>query len=464
MSNRPSSLPRRRSPGGGPVVCILALLAGALLACSGAFAWGDDTHKAVTRGALTVLPAEMRPFFLANAEFLAAHSLDPDYIPNRTLAQRAEHFLDLDDYGTPPFAELPRDRAEAVRKFGEETVVKRGLLPWTVQREHDRLARALAAGDWADARMATAFLAHFVADIHMPLHATANYDGQATQQRGIHFRVEDELMARYHAGRVAPAQPRSITATPADWAFAELARSFDLVAPLLVAEMKARQSAPLDSDLYYAEFERLAGPILAPRVQEAASALGALLASAWTQAGKPALPPARAVAVISELPGKDPAGNLPAPAAVVKTLTEKLGAWDAIALLQTGAPRRDWRFTVPFRAAADTDPLPDFATPAGALREAVTQSLNALAQFPAADRRLVIVASGEAFAAAAPQIAKPLKDSNIRVILLLAGQSAADARAKEAANAAALTLLHPTTPDRLLPALSELWAAALAAK
>ena len=46
-----------------------------------AFGWGDETHRAVSRGAAVILPDEVRPFFLVNSDFIARHSTDPDYLP-----------------------------------------------------------------------------------------------------------------------------------------------------------------------------------------------------------------------------------------------------------------------------------------------------------------------------------------------------------------------------------------------
>jgi hypothetical protein len=88
-----------------------------------AFGWGDETHRAVARGAAVILPDEVRPFFLVNSDFIARHSTDPDYLLNRTPAQRAEHFFDIDTYGAPPFKDLPHDRAELEKKFGAAAVV-----------------------------------------------------------------------------------------------------------------------------------------------------------------------------------------------------------------------------------------------------------------------------------------------------------------------------------------------------
>ena len=40
-------------------------------------------------------------------------------------------------------------------------------------------------------------LAHFAADLHMPLHVTKNYNGQLTGNKGIHKMLEVGLAKRY---------------------------------------------------------------------------------------------------------------------------------------------------------------------------------------------------------------------------------------------------------------------------
>ena len=93
---RAGRIPRR-----GAALLLLAIL----LLAAPAFGWGDESHKALARGASAAMPQEAAPFFLTNMEFIAQHSLDPDYIPNRTPEQKAEHFLDIDAYGLP-FSEI----------------------------------------------------------------------------------------------------------------------------------------------------------------------------------------------------------------------------------------------------------------------------------------------------------------------------------------------------------------------
>ena len=263
-----------------------------------AFGWGDETHRAVARGAAVILPDEVRPFFLVNSDFIARHSTDPDYIPNRTAAQRAEHFLDIDAYGAPPFKDLPHDRAELEKKFGAAMVVERGLLPWTVNREFDRLVKAFRERDWAETRLAAAHLSHFVADATMPLHATRNYDGQLTGNNGVHRRIEVEMVARFH--NVSMVAPSGITAIgdPVEWTFQELERSLSFCPAFLKADTEARRAAPLDSEAYYLKLNDGAGEIVDARTRDAANAIAGFWLAAWQKAGRPALPPQREIVVL----------------------------------------------------------------------------------------------------------------------------------------------------------------------
>jgi len=104
-------------------------------------------------------------------------------------------------------------------------VVERGLLPWTVNREFDRLVKAFRERDWTEARLAAAHLSHFVADATMPLHATHNYDGQFTGNHGVHRRIEVEMVARYH--NVSVIAPSGITEIgPGRVAFQEIERAW----------------------------------------------------------------------------------------------------------------------------------------------------------------------------------------------------------------------------------------------
>src|SRR5687768_10088089 len=155
-------------------------------------AWGFGAHKFIMSRAIGLLPAEIRPFFEANRAFLVERSVDPDLW--RTAGWEAEaprHFVDMDAYGPYPFKDLPRDYDEAVKKHGADFVIKNGTLPWRTEEIYGKLVEAFQqkAGYSRDnIKFFSAIIVHYVGDAHVPFHAALNYDGQLTQQWGIHSR------------------------------------------------------------------------------------------------------------------------------------------------------------------------------------------------------------------------------------------------------------------------------------
>ena len=75
-----------------------------------------------------------------------------------------------------------------------------GRLPWRVVEMYDLLVAAFKAHGTGKApyaagnvRYLSAVIAHYLEDSNQPFHAVGNYDGQLTNQRGVHSRFETEL-------------------------------------------------------------------------------------------------------------------------------------------------------------------------------------------------------------------------------------------------------------------------------
>ena len=117
---------------------------------------------------------------------------------NRAIrAEAPRHFLDIDIYGPYPFVELPHNYDDAVAKFGVEIVTKRGLATWRIAEYTQLLSEAMKSGDAQKIVQTAGALAHYVEDIHMPLHVVKNYNGQLTNQHGVHQRFEDDMVDAY---------------------------------------------------------------------------------------------------------------------------------------------------------------------------------------------------------------------------------------------------------------------------
>ena len=279
-------------------VLALAALLG-LVAPVPADAWGFEAHRFIMDRAIALLPTELRPLFERNRVLLVDRSIDPDTW--RTAGfdeERKNHFLDLDweGYGSYPFADLPREYAAAVAKFGAERIAENGTVPWSVEEYHGHLRRAFEAyarrsvSGRFDILFFSAALGHYVSDAHVPFHAVVNYDGQLTGQRGIHARFESSLFERYRDRyRIAPA-PLGPVRNPRDFTFDRILEGTQLAPAILLHERDAIGARDLYDDEYYTAFFKAAWAVLERRLNESIAAVAAMIAGAWESAGRPAVP------------------------------------------------------------------------------------------------------------------------------------------------------------------------------
>ncbi len=235
------------------------------------------------------------------------HSIDPDLW--RVVGLRGElgnedpnHFLDIDDLDeAAPFTGVPRDWNAFVARYGEARATRAGRLPWRTTEIYDRLVgtfKAIGAGSSPYAadntRYLSAVIAHYVGDAHVPFHAVANYDGQLTNQRGVHARFETELVKRYWSRMThRPVAVRPVQDVKA-FVFDTLIEGARLTPAILDADRKAAAGKTVYDDAYYARFYAAARPILEARVAGATSGVASVIVAAWTDAGKPDLAPRRA--------------------------------------------------------------------------------------------------------------------------------------------------------------------------
>jgi len=276
---------------------LVVVLAAATVLVPGraAEAWGFEAHKFIVDKAIALLPPEIRPFFEKYRVTIVEHAIDPDLW--RTMGWDAEegprHFLDMDAYGPPPFAALPRDREQALKKFGPEMIAKNGLLPWRAQEIQDKLAEAFLQKQTysrENIKLYASVIAHYLSDAQVPFHAALNHDGQLTGQVGIHSRFETELFERYRDTlQVTPPAMVKI-ASVRDYAFDSLVDSFSQVPAILDADKAAIAGRDLYDDAYFAAMFARLKPMLEARLARAITATASAISSAWEQAGRPALP------------------------------------------------------------------------------------------------------------------------------------------------------------------------------
>ncbi len=150
------------------------------------FCWGFFGHRKINYYATFLLPPQMMVFYKPNIQFISEHSVAPDMRRYAIAEEGPRHYIDIDHYGKYPYENLPRNWKEAVTKFTEDTLIQHGIVPWWIQIMHRRLTDAFREKSSAKILKLSAEIGHYIADAHVPLHATKNHNGQFTNQKGIH--------------------------------------------------------------------------------------------------------------------------------------------------------------------------------------------------------------------------------------------------------------------------------------
>ena len=257
-------------------------------------AWGFEAHKFIMARVINLLPPQVRPFFEANRAVLVERAIDPDLW--RTVGWEEEnprHFVDMDAYGPYPFKDLPHDFDAAVQKHGRDFVLQNGTLPWRTEEIYTKLVEAFTqkAGYSRDnIKLFSSVIAHYASDARVPFHAALNYDGQLTQQWGIHARFESELFERYRSRlRVVPG-PVVKVENAREFIFASLTSGFPYVQQVLDADKQAVEGREVYDDGYFAKMFGTLQPVLEKRLAESITDAASLITQAWIDAGRPPLP------------------------------------------------------------------------------------------------------------------------------------------------------------------------------
>lgn len=143
--------------------------------------------------ALFTLPQELFAFYKPNIDYITEHAVDPDKRRYAVADEAPRHFIDIDHYGTYPFPALPHKWHDAVIKYSEDTLDTYGIVPWWCETMMNRLTQNFKDKDANAILRTTAELGHYIADAHVPLHCTENYNGQLTNQVGIHSFWESRI-------------------------------------------------------------------------------------------------------------------------------------------------------------------------------------------------------------------------------------------------------------------------------
>ncbi len=267
--------------------------------------WGFYAHKRVNRYAVFTLPEELVGFYKKHIDHLTEHAVDADKRRYAIKEEAPRHYIDIDHYGENPFQEMPRKWTDAVEKYSEDTLLTYGIVPWHIQTVYNRLVKAFEQKDIDYILKNSADLGHYVSDAHVPLHTTENYNGQLTNQKGIHAFWESrlpELFADNYDYLVGTAEYQY---SVLDVAWQAVESSFNSLDSVLLFDKELSREFEQDKQYSYekrgtktikvksadyslAYHTKLDG-MVERRLRLSIIAIGNLWYSAWVDAGQPIL-------------------------------------------------------------------------------------------------------------------------------------------------------------------------------
>ena len=178
-------------------------------------------------------------------------------------------------------------------------------MPWHIYRNYLQLTEAFKAKNTRRIIKLAADLGHYIADAHTPLHTTQNYNGQLTDQVGIHAFWESrlpELYSNHYSFFVGKAEYLD---DPLAEAWKIVAHSYSLVDSVLLIEARLNKTFSPDKKYVYearnnildrtysVDYSKAYHNALQGMVEEqmrsSIRVLGNFWYTAWVDAGQPIL-------------------------------------------------------------------------------------------------------------------------------------------------------------------------------
>ncbi len=190
--------------------------------------------------------------------------------------------------------------------FAKDRFSEYGILPYHLISMQRRLTKAFEDKDVKKILRLSAEFGHYIGDAHVPLHTTENYNGQLTDQVGIHGFWESripELFADkdwdYFVGKA------TYFSDPSEYYWDIVLTSHSYLDSVLLIEKDMSRTFPEDKQYCYDErlqttirtqckeyaaaYNKRMGGMVEDRMQASILAIGSAWFTAWVDAGQPDL-------------------------------------------------------------------------------------------------------------------------------------------------------------------------------
>ncbi len=132
-------------------------------------------------------------FYKTHINVITENAVNPDRRRYAVENEAARHYIDIDHYGDSSIFTMPQYWFEAVKKYSEDTLTAYGIVPWHINFMKYQLTEAFKERNVHRILTLSAEIGHYISDANVPLHTTENYNGQLTDQYGIHGFWESRL-------------------------------------------------------------------------------------------------------------------------------------------------------------------------------------------------------------------------------------------------------------------------------
>ena len=205
---------------------------------------------------------------------------------------------------TVPCIKCPRYWQDAVDKYSKDTLAAYGIVPWHINRMYYSLKDAFLLKDPERILKLSAELGHYIADAHVPLHTTENYNGQLTGQHGIHAFWESRLPELYSDDFNFFVGKAQYIENPQLAAWQAIRSSHNAVDSVLTGEKqlsermedrkysfetKGRQTVKVYSQQYSDAYYHLLDGMVERQMRAAIKMIGDFWFTAWIDGGQPDL-------------------------------------------------------------------------------------------------------------------------------------------------------------------------------
>lgn len=268
--------------------------------------WGFFGHRTINYSAVFTCPKEIFPFYKKHIVTIQNQSVNPDKRRYIIEEEAPRHYLDADFYEkSTPLDTIPHNYDSAIARYGEAAVLSHGIVPWYVITMKHRLTWAFAHGEVDQIIRLSADIGHYIADLHVPLHSTHNYNGQLTDQHGIHGFWESRLPELFSKDYDFFVGEAKYIHNVSEEVWKHFEQSYGAKDSVLLIEKKLNQSIKQDkkytyeqrgnqniktysqyySDLYHKKLDNM----VERRMRESILMVGSMWFTCWVDAGQPDL-------------------------------------------------------------------------------------------------------------------------------------------------------------------------------